>query len=101
MKSIYAVMFAASLSGCAMTEIGGATVENYRPPVLDDSKTTSEQRATLPADLASCQKAANSAITPFEESAALYSAAEMTRVTEKRRGVRRQCLVGRGYAVLY
>lgn len=89
------------LGGCAVTDIGGPTVSNYKPPVIDDSKFTEAQRVAYKGELAQCQELANKAITPFEESAALYSEAEMTRVTEKRRAVRRACLLGRGYAILY
>lgn len=90
-----------AISGCAVADLGGPTISNFKPPVMDDSKMTAEQRASFPQTLSECQTLANKAITPFEESAALYSEQEMTRITEKRRAVRRACLQGRGLAVLY
>ena len=99
MKTLIIVALAASLTACGT--IGGPTVSNYKPPVFDEASMTVAQKASLPIDLATCQELANSAITPFESQASLYSEAEMTRVTEKRRAVRRVCLQNRGYAILY
>ena len=97
MKTPIIVALAAALSACGT--VGGPTVSNFKPPVVDTL--TAAQEATYPADLEVCQGKANSAITPFESQASLYSEAEMTRVTEKRRAVRRVCLQNRGYAILY
>lgn len=91
-----------SLQGCAsLDNIGGPTVSNFKPPVIDEASMSAQQRSDYPVQLAQCQTLANSAITNYEENAALYSAHEMTRVTEKRRAVRRACLQQRGIAVLY
>lgn len=91
-----------SLQGCGSIDtIGGPTVSNFKPPVIDEAAMTPSQKVEYPMQLAQCQTLANSAITSYEENAALYSAHEMTRVTEKRRAVRRACLQQRGVAVLY
>jgi hypothetical protein len=96
-----AIVAALSLSACATEPLFGPTVYNFKPPVLDETKITPEQRVSFPKDLSECQTLANQSITKFEENAALYSPNEQTRVTEKRRAVRRACLQGRGYSVLY
>lgn len=103
MKRLFAASLAAfALSACGSIDtIGGPTVTNFKPPVIDETAMTAEQKAAYPVQLAQCQTLANSAITEFEETAALYSSHEQTRVTEKRRAVRRACLEKRGFAVLY
>lgn len=101
-KAAFVLALAASLAACGSIDtIGGPTVYNFKPPVIDEGALTAAQKESLPTQLAQCQTLANSAITEYEENAALYSKHEMTRVTEKRRAVRRACLQGRGYAVLY
>lgn len=94
-----------SLSACGGMDIaevvGGPTVSNYKPPVIDETAFTEQQKLEYPAHLSSCQSLANSAITDAEKTAMLYSDAEFTRVTEKRRAIRRVCLQGRGFTVLY
>jgi hypothetical protein len=96
MKKIISIaLVAAALSACA------APVANYKPPVIDEGKFSEAQKVSFKGDLDSCQLLANKSITEFEENAAMYSPNEQTRVTEKRRAVRRVCLQGRGYSVLY
>jgi hypothetical protein len=105
MKTSYSLtltILALSLTACsAIDTIGGPTVHNFKPPVIDEATMTPSQKAEYPTQLAQCQTLANSAITEFEERAALYSDNEQTRVTEKRRAVRRACLQQRGYQILY
>jgi hypothetical protein len=96
MKKITSIaLVAAALSACA------APVANYKPPVIDEGRFSESQKSSYKGDLDSCQLLANKSITDFEEYSAMYSPDEQTRVTEKRRAVRRACLQGRGYSALY
>ena len=107
---LFAIIISATLTACAVPAPGtpsitealfGPTVSNYKPPVVDDSTWTAEQKAAFPAALADCQTLANKSISDFESTASLYSEHEMTRITEKRRAVRRECLKNRNFVVLY
>lgn len=86
---------------CVSAGACAGTTENYKPPIVDDSQWTAEQKAEYPAALAACQKIANATISDAEYNMALYDSELMYRQTEKRRAVRRACLAGRGFVVLY